>query len=105
LKKYTERSINSQNQWKILLKIKGVKLEFVYILSNDCTLDNTLKVFQYKLLHRTIPANTFVYKCRIVETELCAFCGETRETILHLFCDCSIVNNSWIKILAIADQV
>jgi hypothetical protein len=23
-----------------------------------------------------------LYKCRLVETELCAFCGETRETIL-----------------------
>jgi hypothetical protein len=63
--------------------------EFVYTLSNDCTLDNTLKMFQYKLLHRTIPTNTFLYKCRLVETELCAFCEETRETILHLFCDCN----------------
>jgi hypothetical protein len=61
--------------------------EFVYILSNNCTLDNTLKMFQYKLLHRTIPTNTFLYKCRLVETELCAFCGETREIIMHLFCD------------------
>jgi hypothetical protein len=36
-----------------LLNIKEVHWEFVYILSNDCTLDNTLKMFQYKLLHRT----------------------------------------------------
>ena len=55
-------------------------------------------MFQYKLLHRTIPTNTFLYKCRLVETELCAFCGETRETILHLFCDCNIVKNILLKI-------
>jgi hypothetical protein len=55
-------------------------------------------MFQYKLLHRMIPTNTFLYKCRLVETELCAFCGETRETILHLFCDCNIVKNIWLKI-------
>jgi hypothetical protein len=29
---------------------------------------------------------------------LCAFCGETRETILHLFCESNIVNNIWLKI-------
>jgi hypothetical protein len=98
LKKYTERPINSQNKWENLLNIKEVNWEFVYILSNDCTLDNTLKMFQHKLLHRTIPTNTFLYKCRLVETELCAFCGETRDTILHLFCDCNIVKNIWLKI-------
>jgi hypothetical protein len=54
-------------------------------------------MFQYKFLHRTILTNTFLYKCRLVETELCAFCGETRETILHLFCDCNIVKNIWLK--------
>ena len=55
-------------------------------------------MFQYKLLHRTIPTNTFLYKCRLVETELCTFCGETRKTILHLFCDYNIVKNIWLKI-------
>ena len=106
-KKYTERPINSQNKWEKLLNINEVNWEFVYILSNDCTLDNTLKMFQYKLLHRTIPTNTFLYKCRLVETKLCAFCGETRETILHLFCDYNIVNNIWLKIYSVwaADRV
>jgi hypothetical protein len=55
-------------------------------------------MLQYKLLHRTIPTNAFLYKCRLVETDLCASCGETRETILHLFCDCNIVKNIWLKI-------
>jgi hypothetical protein len=98
LKKYTERPINSQNKWENLLNIKEANWEFAYILSNDCTLDNTLKCFQCNLLHRIIPTNTFLYKCRLVETELCAFCGKTRETILYHFCDNNIVKNFWIKI-------
>ena len=60
LNKYTERPINSQNKWEKLLNINEVNWEFAYILSNNCTLDNTLKMFQYKLLHRTIPTNTFL---------------------------------------------
>ena len=73
LKKYTERPINSQNKWENLLNIKEVNLEFAYILSNDCTLDNTLKMFQYKVIHRTSPTNTYLYKCRLVKTEMCVF--------------------------------
>jgi hypothetical protein len=87
LKKYTERPLNSQNKWENLLNIKEVSWEFVYIWSNDCTLDNTLKMFQYKLLHRTIPTNTFLHKCSLVETELCVFCGETRGP----FCISSVI--------------
>jgi Na+-transporting NADH:ubiquinone oxidoreductase subunit NqrD len=29
--------------------MKEVNWEFAYISSNDCTLDNTLKMFQYKV--------------------------------------------------------
>ena len=82
LKIYTERPINSQNKWENLLNIKEVNWEFAYILSNDCTLDNTLKMFQYKVIHRTSPTKTYLYKYRLVKTEMCVFCG---ETILHLF--------------------
>jgi hypothetical protein len=97
LKKYTERPINSQNKWENILNIKEVNWECVNILSNDCTLGNTLNRFQYKLLHRTIHTKTFLYTCRLVETDLCVFCGETRETIMHLFCDCNIVKTSGLK--------
>jgi hypothetical protein len=97
LEKYTERPINSQNKWENILNIKEVNWEFVNILSNDCTLGNTLNMFQYKLLHRTIPTNTFLYTCRLVETDLCAFCG---ETIMHLFGDCNIVKTSGLKYMS-----
>ena len=60
-----------------MLNIKEVNWEFAYILSNECTLDNTFKMFQYKVIHRTSPTNTYVYKCRLVKTEMCVFCGET----------------------------
>jgi hypothetical protein len=47
LKEYTESTINSQNKWENLLNIKEVNWEFVYIWSNDCTLDNTLKICHF----------------------------------------------------------
>jgi hypothetical protein len=57
------------------------------------TISNFIKLFHVGPGHRQKPCTILK-----VETELCAFCGETRETILHLFCDCSIVKNTWLKL-------
>jgi len=38
-----------------MLNVAETNWEFVYTLSNYCTLANTLKMLQYNLLQRTIP--------------------------------------------------
>ena len=57
--------------------------------------DTYLLSFQYKLLHRIIPTNTFLYKIKIKDTKLCTFCKTDDETIEHLFFDCTLVNSFW----------
>ena len=37
-------------------------------------------------------------KCGLKETELCTFCKNDRETILHLFSDCIHVQSFWTTI-------
>jgi hypothetical protein len=39
--------------------------------------DTKLQDFQYKLVHRILITNSFLYKCGLKETELCTFCTET----------------------------
>jgi hypothetical protein len=44
----------------------------------------------FKLLHRILPVNSFLYKCGLQETELCTFCTEIKEnkyatSILELY--------------------
>ena len=39
----------------------------------------------YKTLHRIVYANSLLLKCKLKETELCNFCNEIKETILHIF--------------------
>jgi hypothetical protein len=75
-----------------------VNWEFAYTLSNDCTLDNTLKMFLVQTSPQNHTYKHILYNSRLVETELCVFCEETNDTILHLFCDCNKVNNIWLKI-------
>jgi hypothetical protein len=44
------------------------------------TKDTKLQNIQFKLLHRMLPV-----KCGLKETELCTFCMETKENMLHEF--------------------
>jgi len=49
-------------------------------------------------LHRILPVNSFLYKCGLKETELCTFCMETKENLLHLFWNCNLVKKNWFAI-------
>ena len=52
----------------------------------------------FKLFHRIIYTNSRLCKSGIIETELCTFCNEQRETLLHLFYDCSHVRTFLLQL-------
>ena len=56
--------------------------------------DTALVWFQDKILHRILTTNTFVAKFTS-STELCTFCDDERETLLHLFVTCPKVRIVW----------
>ena len=62
------------------------------------TKDTKLHNFQFKLLYRILPVNSFLYKCGLKETELCTFCMETKENVLHLFWNCNLVQTFWFAV-------
>ena len=46
----------------------------VFIQLSFCiTKDTKLQNFQFKIWHRILPVNSFLYKCGLTETELCIF--------------------------------
>ena len=55
----------------------------------------------YKTLHRIVYANSLLLKCKLKETELCNFCNEIKETILHIFRECNIVKGLWLEMAEI----
>jgi hypothetical protein len=60
--------------------------------------DTKLQDFQYKLVHRILITNSFLYKCGLKETELCTFCTETKESLVHIFWECNYVRNFWLSV-------
>ena len=57
--------------------------------------DNYLIWLQYRVLTRTLGVRDLLYKMRLSPTNICAFCNNNIETILHLFCLCEIVSDFW----------
>ena len=54
--------------------------------------------FQFKLVMRILTTNTFLKIIRVQENDMCTFCQESRETLMHLFLTCSYVDKLWTEI-------
>merc|ERR1711973_448677 len=54
-----------------------------------------LKNFQFKLLHRRIPTNKFLYTIKVKDNNLCTFCKKDIETLIHMFWTCEIIQTFW----------
>ncbi len=59
------------------------------------TLRNTkIQTFQYKILHRVILCNKWLYNIQIKESAICNYCNEV-DDIPHFFLKCSKVKEFW----------
>ena len=75
-----------------------INWEKSYILPFYCTKETKLQTFQFKLLHRKIATNDYLYKIGISLTDICTFCEQNTESLIHLFWDCELVQTFWKKI-------
>ena len=89
--------VKQQEKWQTIFDHEFDNWEQIYQTAFQCTKNNRLIIFQYKILNRTLSTNSFLYKCKLKETHLCSFCGETKESILHLFWECATVKTLWLE--------
>ena len=54
--------------------------------------------FQYRLMQRSLVTNMDLERWNMVESNLCTFCAQTEETVLHLMWYCSQVQELWQEI-------
>ena len=64
-------------------------------MAQRCTKSTTLTEFQFKLLHRRIPTNAFLFKIGGKENDNCTFCNNSSETLIHLFWPCHVTSSFW----------
>ena len=99
IKKITTTPVKAQEKWNIYLEEDlGEFWKGYYTLPFKISIDTRLRAFQMKILHRTLPLNKWLFKCKLKETPTCTFCNIYNETIEHLLWECNFSKNIWIKI-------
>ena len=101
-KKKASTPLQSQVKWLSEKDIVGnstVNWQNAYHLPFLCTSESKLRVFQFKFLHRRIATSDFLCKIGIKRVDSCLFCGETTETLVHLFWKCKHTQAFWKKLL------
>ena len=68
----------------------------VYLMPFQTTKSTKLIVFQYKLSHRRLTTNTFLYKVlKLKENDKCTFSQTYKEDLIHLFWSCKYTVIFW----------
>ena len=63
----------------------------IYITSSDVQ----LRWFQYRIVHRLLPTQRFLYLRKLVDDPVCTFCNQEEQTLDHLFFECNYVSKLW----------
>ena len=88
-----ESPVRSQNKWVKELGVQIDDWQNIYSPPFRTTRNTKLQNFQFKLSNRITATNSFLFNCGLKETELCTFCSETKESLLHLFWECTYRKN------------
>ena len=104
LENIKESPDKSQNKW---VQELGVQIDDWQNINSSpfrTTRNTKLQNFQFKLSHRITATNSFLFKCGLKETELCTFCTETKESLLHLFWECTYSKHFWFSLVNVFEN-
>ena len=88
----------SQEKWHKEINLEpGHKVNWkaAYVLAFTCTKSSKLIVFNFKFLHRRLSTNSFLKKIGRIDNEKCTFCQYGKESLRHLFWECSKSRCFW----------
>ena len=77
------------------LTYQNLKWKDIFSLCFQTTVDVQLRWFQARVLHRLLPTEKYLFKCRLSDSPLCTFCQQENETLSHLLWNCNVVRNFW----------
>ena len=70
-----------------------------------CTIETQLRSFYFKIFHRAVATNDFLFKINRSDSPLCAFCKLSPETIVHFLIECPVVQDLWKDITEIGNPL
>jgi hypothetical protein len=91
-----KNTVNIINKWSNEFDIQETQWGLIFSESFSLSTNNKLSCFQYKLIHRILALNPYLFKCKIKDTELCFFCNEAKE--FYFFWG-TVTKNFWFPIM------
>ena len=83
----------AQKSLASLLGLTDIDWSNVYMLPRQVTIESSLRSFQYKILNNVLYLNEKLFKFKIIESPLCSLCKKENESVIHLFCTCTVTRN------------
>ena len=88
-----------KEKWNAIINPpNGIDWQGVYRNNFSVSKDTRLRWFQFRLIHRILATNRYLYLIKIRNDPYCSFCKVEEETIVHLFYECDVVNNFYYRL-------
>ena len=87
----------AQKSLERMLGLEDVDWSRIYLFPRATTIESSLRSFQYKMLNNTLYLNKRLFKLNAVESPQCSLCKQCPESVLHLFCTCSVTHSLWVQ--------
>ena len=81
--------------WKEFSDPNPVNWDKIHIDNFKCSISTRIRSFYFKLLHKAIALNNFLFTIKQKDSPNCSFCDNEPETYLHLFIECQTVKPIW----------
>ena len=91
---------NNELKWNQSLEVSDIPWRLVYKSCFYSLLDNDYVWFQYRILHRILGVQDHLFKLKVSNTDKCRLCGDKKETITHLFSECTKSATLWQNIVS-----
>ena len=89
----------SEAKWNELITSENIDWYNTYNLNTfRVTLNQRLRYFQFRILHRNIGVNKLLFNMGISSTNICSLCSISIETISHLFWECPVTKKFILQI-------
>ena len=102
----TDKILDKKASWCKELNVAiGLECYFkkftdIYRLTNV----NKYRSFQYRMLNRAIITNVKLFQWKIIDSPNCNFCQIERESVRHLFYECTVVKQLWEEIVQMVND-
>ena len=73
----------------------------IHLRNFKCCIDTRLRSFYFKVFHKAIAFNDFLFKINRKDSPNCDFCNKFPESIVHVFCECDYVIPIWDELVKI----